>query len=225
MSIYRLLCCGVLVVGASLFGLACSPTTVAEAQQAPELQEGQPEGAFCGGIAGFPCAEGLVCVDDPKDDCDPDQGGADCGGICRRERSNPSCTGREPGQKYISRDPNQCAAIRFFCAEGFSPFFNDCGCGCQKDRKSCDYRDPNLSYVSKDPLQCLAITFECTEGATQFFNDCGCGCRTQNGCNDNNPRKSYISLDPAECTVINFLCIQGTQPFTDRCGCGCEVHP
>lgn len=37
---------------------------------------------FCGGIAGFPCPDGLECIDDPDDDCDPRLGGADCGGIC-----------------------------------------------------------------------------------------------------------------------------------------------
>jgi hypothetical protein len=38
--------------------------------------------AFCGGIAGIPCADGQICIDDPRDDCDPKHGGADCGGIC-----------------------------------------------------------------------------------------------------------------------------------------------
>ncbi len=39
---------------------------------------------FCGGIAGFPCEGGdaFICVDDPRDDCDPTQGGSDCGGLC-----------------------------------------------------------------------------------------------------------------------------------------------
>lgn len=37
---------------------------------------------FCGGIAGFPCPDGMQCVDDPDDSCDPKNGGADCGGIC-----------------------------------------------------------------------------------------------------------------------------------------------
>jgi hypothetical protein len=37
---------------------------------------------FCGGIAGTPCPDPLVCVDWPGDDCDPDAGGADCVGVC-----------------------------------------------------------------------------------------------------------------------------------------------
>ena len=39
-------------------------------------------GEFCAGIAQFPCPQGLACVDDPRDDCDPTRGGADCGGVC-----------------------------------------------------------------------------------------------------------------------------------------------
>ncbi|HET6582383.1 MAG TPA: hypothetical protein VFG69_03025 [Nannocystaceae bacterium] len=38
--------------------------------------------AFCGGFAGIPCGEGEECIDDPSDECDPQNGGADCGGIC-----------------------------------------------------------------------------------------------------------------------------------------------
>lgn len=38
---------------------------------------------FCGGFAGFPCKDkNKICIDDPRDDCDPRRGGADCGGIC-----------------------------------------------------------------------------------------------------------------------------------------------
>ncbi|SFN65537.1 Kazal-type serine protease inhibitor family protein [Nitrosospira briensis] len=40
------------------------------------------EAQACGGIAGIPCPEGKTCVDNPKDDCDPKRGGADCPGIC-----------------------------------------------------------------------------------------------------------------------------------------------
>ncbi|CAF3449490.1 hypothetical protein SNK03_002421 [Fusarium graminearum] len=36
----------------------------------------------CGGFAGLSCPKGLYCYDDPKDECDPKKGGADCPGIC-----------------------------------------------------------------------------------------------------------------------------------------------
>jgi hypothetical protein len=36
----------------------------------------------CGGLAARPCPDGFACADDPDDDCDPEAGGADCGGLC-----------------------------------------------------------------------------------------------------------------------------------------------
>jgi hypothetical protein len=44
---------------------------------------------FCGGIAAFPCADGFTCVDNPNDSCDPNNGGADCGGICVPSAGEP----------------------------------------------------------------------------------------------------------------------------------------
>jgi hypothetical protein len=40
----------------------------------------------CGGFGGFACSDGTLdnCVDDPNDDCDPNNGGADCGGFCHQ---------------------------------------------------------------------------------------------------------------------------------------------
>jgi hypothetical protein len=40
------------------------------------------ENPGCGGFTGRPCPAGYQCVDDPRDDCDPRRGGADCGGVC-----------------------------------------------------------------------------------------------------------------------------------------------
>jgi len=37
---------------------------------------------FCGGFGGIQCPAGLECIDDPNDNCDNNNGGADCGGIC-----------------------------------------------------------------------------------------------------------------------------------------------
>ena len=53
--------------------------------------EPEPGLIFCGGIAGFPCPAGFDCVDDPRDDCSPCRGGADCGGICVELSCQPQC--------------------------------------------------------------------------------------------------------------------------------------
>ncbi|HMJ15007.1 MAG TPA: hypothetical protein VK524_26520 [Polyangiaceae bacterium] len=45
----------------------------------------------CGGFAGLPCPAGFDCVDDPRDDCSPCRGGADCGGICVELSCKPEC--------------------------------------------------------------------------------------------------------------------------------------
>jgi hypothetical protein len=98
-------------------------------------------GQACGGFAQLACPEGYSCVDDPKDDCDPNNGGAECNGICgtsgggnaSREGSNGKshCNYGDPDLQYVSKDPNQCAAVTFICEDGYEGFFNDCGCGCQ----------------------------------------------------------------------------------------------
>lgn len=41
-----------------------------------------PTPVRCGGIAGLACPGMGKCADDPSDGCDPNKGGADCGGIC-----------------------------------------------------------------------------------------------------------------------------------------------
>jgi hypothetical protein len=79
-----------------------------------------PDAPFCGGIAGFPCPGEGTCVDDPSDDCDPQQGGADCGGLC----VCPHFGKCETGERWDSSeevcacvaDVNPCAAV--LCLEG-----------------------------------------------------------------------------------------------------------
>ncbi|KAF2632525.1 hypothetical protein BU25DRAFT_330635 [Macroventuria anomochaeta] len=52
-------------------GLACDQTGICVKDQ------------LCGGFAEFKCPDNRqVCVDNPRDDCDPKNGGADCGGLC-----------------------------------------------------------------------------------------------------------------------------------------------
>jgi len=64
------------------YGNACSAAAEGVAVEHGGECAPPPDPDFCGGIAGFPCPEGEECVDNPKDDCDPANGGADCGGIC-----------------------------------------------------------------------------------------------------------------------------------------------
>jgi len=35
-----------------------------------------------GGYFGIPCPEGLICVEDPADGCDPELGAVDCNRVC-----------------------------------------------------------------------------------------------------------------------------------------------
>ena len=43
-----------------------------------------PGGQPCAGFAGLECpSPRQICVDDPRDNCDPKTGGRDCIGICR----------------------------------------------------------------------------------------------------------------------------------------------
>ena len=90
---------------------------------------------FCGGIAGLPCPTGSTCVDDPHDACDPDLGGADCGGVCRRVHSGGRCG--DPARTYVSRDAAECQVIRFLCADGMEYFSDRCGCGCLEPASDC----------------------------------------------------------------------------------------
>ena len=63
---------------------------------------------FCGGIAGIRCPGAGQCVDDPSDDCDPNNGGADCGGMCTCSGAAVLCiTGT-----VFNDDPKVCACER-----------------------------------------------------------------------------------------------------------------
>lgn len=73
-----------------LFLAACTPTggttdgsaSSASSSSAMSTAQSSVSYTFCGGIAAFPCPNGFSCVDNPDDSCDPQNGGADCGGIC-----------------------------------------------------------------------------------------------------------------------------------------------
>jgi hypothetical protein len=132
---------GALVITGILSTVACGPqpedssedSSTSTVQQLEATGGGSGIGQFCGGFAAIPCPEGLTCVDDPRDTCNPNLGGRDCGGICvgvPHPTAQKKCGYNDPTRRYVSRDPATCAAIFFVCQEGESPFFNECGCGC-----------------------------------------------------------------------------------------------
>lgn len=48
-----------------------------------------------------------------------------------------ACDYSDPARKWVARSPEQCATVRFTCAEGLRPFFDDCGCGCEAEATAC----------------------------------------------------------------------------------------
>lgn len=115
-----------LVSAAALLAFSLAVIAACRAGAAPPPDE-LARGGYCGGFAGFPCDDGYVCVDVPGDGCDPLHGGADCDGVCVPD----GCGCEEPGRRYVSRDPEECKVVFFLCEEGFTPFFDECGCGCE----------------------------------------------------------------------------------------------
>lgn len=95
--------------------------------------------------------------------------------------AQPGCP-HGPGVTYISHNPDECATIRFFCAEGQEPFNDECGCGCietsmiEAAAQKCP-DGPEYHYITRNPQLCLVIRFVCEEDQTPFFNECGCGCK------------------------------------------------
>jgi hypothetical protein len=77
---------------------------------------------FCGGIAGIPCPDGFTWVDDPRDDCDPKLGGADCGGICVRRGGEP-CGRTRCGRGEYCCNPScgVCTPVGGGCATVYCP--------------------------------------------------------------------------------------------------------
>lgn len=90
----------------------------------------------CGGFAGLECPDNLTCVDDPSDSCDPANGGADCIGMCVKphgKKKHDTCDYNDPVRAYVGESVEECAVIKFVCAEGSHYFADDCGCGCELD--------------------------------------------------------------------------------------------
>jgi hypothetical protein len=65
---------------------------------------------MCGGIAAFPCDPGYECVDNPDDSCDPNKGGADCGGMCVPASSSVSSVASSTAASSIASSRSSVAS-------------------------------------------------------------------------------------------------------------------
>ncbi len=54
------------------------------------------------------------------------------GGLVACTERACECDRDDPNRSYVSESPEQCAAITFICVPGFQPFFDACGCGCER---------------------------------------------------------------------------------------------
>jgi hypothetical protein len=159
--------------------------------------------AFCGGIAGFPCPDGQECIDNPSDDCDPANGGADCGGIC---------------VPATNSDP--CATVR--CQAGTECRVSDMG------TPACVAVGPSCGGIAARPCpgsgRCVDDpTDSCDPNAGGA--DCGgvCACVQNVLCT----RDSVFDSSPEVCACVpkvcvqNVLCARGTtfDNSPDVCAC------
>ncbi|KAH8912350.1 hypothetical protein BR93DRAFT_922315 [Coniochaeta sp. PMI_546] len=62
--------------------LLCPPGQICVTDPSRPKQSFCVEPVICGGLVARSCKKGEKCVDDPRDDCDVKEGGADCSGVC-----------------------------------------------------------------------------------------------------------------------------------------------
>ncbi|WAS90738.1 hypothetical protein [Nannocystis punicea] len=120
------------------FGLACDHDLLDSRKgDAPELIP-------CAGPVDLLCPEGLVCVDDGADDCDPAQGALDCAGHC------------------LPIDPVACGGLAGFDCPGGQACVDDPSDSCDPDDGGADC----LGLCLPSPIaHCGGLTgLECPEG-------------------------------------------------------------
>lgn len=187
----------------------------------------------CGGLLGTLCPEGLECVDDPSDGCDPHDGGADCIGVCKAPGEG-ECGGQDgalcPAGEACVDDP----------ADDCDPAKGDADC-------------PGVCQGGEAPILCSELSDETCPEDTVCVDEPGDGCEPggEDDCPGTcraptsilpevttvaaplppplspceSPARAYVSRDAQACTDLSVLCQQGYALFNDGCGCGCVALP
>ena len=129
-------------------GTAACPSSTCVNGQCTAVVPVCPQPKTCGGIAGLPCPDGYECVDDPGDDCDPNNGGADCIGSCVPAPPKPESCGGFTGQ---------------VCADGFE-CVDDPSDSCDPANGGADCPgicQPAMSRACKTDADCPVIGAPC----------------------------------------------------------------
>ena len=113
----------------------------------------EPAGPFCGGFAGIECPGAGACIDDASDECDPNNGGADCGGSC----VCPSVGDCERGFVF-DESPNVCA-----CVEQ-EPEVDACAAVRCREGTECVVVDDRAECRPVEASECAAVL--CEVGST-----------------------------------------------------------
>jgi hypothetical protein len=170
----------------------------------------QDDTIFCGGFGNIACPDGMECADDPNDDCDPANGGADCGGVCVPSEICPPVVCTLACDEF-QKDENGCDICA--CAPAGDSCEGSCGsasadgsCYCDKLCESYgDCCDDFTAECSREPASGMCVknsNDQCTTDA-----DCVAG-----GCGGElcyNPNVSN-GISTCECTTP-----------TNVTGCGC----
>jgi hypothetical protein len=130
----------------------CAAVTCLEGNQCEEVDgeavcvPNAPSGPFCGGFAGIACPGAGICADDPNDGCDPDNGGADCGGSC----VCPVIALCIPGLVF-DESPDVCECVP-------APEANPCALVDCFPNQICEVQDGEAVCVPVPPNPCAAVT-------------------------------------------------------------------
>ena len=149
----------------------------------------------CGGLLGTPCPAGQICLDDPSDSCDPNNGGADCGGICKPktfcggianiqcpsgyecvddgdDNCDPALGGADCGGVCVPKPSCSPVLCELYCPFGFQTGADGCEiCKCNEPPKqnscagNCGAPSPDKSCYCDS--QCEKFKDCCTDYATE----------------------------------------------------------
>ena len=92
----NLLLCSMITMAAACGGEGVGPEAEdLDTQETGVIQKDVPALA-CAGLLGLACPGEYQCIDDFRDDCDPQNGGADCPGLCVHPKGPVACEAEKP---------------------------------------------------------------------------------------------------------------------------------